>query len=112
MKAGKLRHLVAFDEPIAEQNETGEEVVTFTEAFRLPASVEPLSGRERITTGQVIAEGNTRICIRWSPQADRINAKWRARHGGVIYNISGPPAHIDKRRAEIEIMATSGVNAG
>jgi len=112
MQAGKLRHRVIFDEPVTSQAANGEEIVTFVEAFRLSSKIEPLNGRERTQAGQVVAEGSTRISIRWSEQAARITAKWRARHRDTIYNISGPPAEIDMAKREIEILATSGLNEG
>ena len=112
LRRGKFRHRVAWDEPITSQAANGEELVTWTEAFKTWSLIEPLSGRERLTGNQPIAEGSTRICIFWSTQAERINAKWRARHRDVIYNIAGPPAEIEMAHRELEIIATSGVNAG
>lgn len=112
LQRGKYRHRIACDEPITSQADNGEELVTFVQAFTLWGKVEPLNGRERTTGNQVIAEGSTRIRIFWSPQAERINAKWRLRHRDTIYNISGPPAEIDMGHREIEILATSGVNLG
>jgi len=112
LQRGKYRHRVVCDEPITSQASNGEEIVTFVPAFTLWSRIEPLSGRERLEAGQIVAEGSTRICVFWSTQAARINAKWRLRHRDTIYNISGPPAEIDMGHREIEIIATSGVNLG
>jgi SPP1 family predicted phage head-tail adaptor len=111
MQAGSLRQRVAFDEPVTTQDATGDEIVTWTPAFDLWASVEPLTGREQMAGGGILAEGNARIRLRWSEQAARINAKWRARHNGTVYNLKSV-AHLDSARREIEIMARSGVDSG
>jgi SPP1 family predicted phage head-tail adaptor len=111
MQAGSLRQRVAFDEPVTSQDATGDEIVTWTPAFELWASVAPLTGREQMVGGGILAEGNTRIHLRWSDQAARINAKWRARHGDTVYNLKSV-AHLESGRREIEIMAKSGVDSG
>jgi SPP1 family predicted phage head-tail adaptor len=112
MKAGPLRHRIVCDEPITSTAENGEELVSFIPAFTVWAAIEPVNGRERLYGEQIIAEGSTRIRIRWSTQAQRIDAKWRLRHRDTIYNISGPPAEVDMGHREIEIVVTSGVNLG
>lgn len=112
MNAGKLRHRVEVDEPVTSQNDTGEEVVTFTPwASKIWAEVHPLTGRERLQSNGIIASFDTRIEIRWSPENARIDAKWRILFSGVIYNIVSAE-DIDFAHRRIEIMATSGLNAG
>lgn len=111
MEAGELKHRVAFDSPVTSQDATGDEIIVWTQAFILWAAVEPLTGRERLLRDQVVGVGETRIRIRWSEQAAAINAKWRARHQGVIYNLSEPQADPTGRR-EIKFLATSGVTSG
>jgi len=114
MNRGKFRHRIFCDEPMTTQDANGEEVVSFPAylSFRVWSQIEPLTGRELLTGRQTLAEGTTRIRIFWSTRAERINAKWRLRHGNTVYNIAGPPMHIEMARRVIEIMATSGVNAG
>lgn len=111
MNAGELRHRVAFDQPITTQDATGDEIVTWYQAFVLWAMVEPLTGRERLLRDQTVGELEVRIRIRWSEQAAEINAKWRARHQGRIYNLSEPRADTTGRR-ELEFIATAGVDNG
>jgi len=111
MQAGILRQRVAFDEPVTTQDATGDEIVTWTQAFELWASVAPLTGREQLLGGGILAEGNARIRVRWSEQAARINEKWRARHDGTVYNLKSV-AHLASGRRDIEIMARSGADSG
>jgi SPP1 family predicted phage head-tail adaptor len=111
MRAGALRHRIGCWEPVVTQNETGEEVVTYPTSFEVWGLIEPLHGRETLQASQVNAEFDTRIGIRWSPDTDRMNAKWRLTHLAVIYNIVSI-AHVMMGRRELEIMATSGLNEG
>lgn len=112
MQTGKLRHRIACDAPVESRNDVGEAITTFVEQFKAAASIQPLRGRERLLSAQITADIDTRICVRWSPQTERITAAWRIRHGATVYNIAAPPAHIDMARREIEIMATTGLNQG
>lgn len=111
MDAGILDQRVGIDEPVTTQDDTGAEVVTWTPIGEVWAAVHPLNGREKLQAGQVGATMDTRITIRWSPATERINAKWRLTHRGVIYNIVSV-AQADMARREIEIMAVSGQNLG
>jgi len=114
MNRGKFKHRLSCEEPLTTQDANGEEVVTYPAylSFKVWSRIEPLTGRELLTGGQIIAEGMTRIQIFWSPRAERINATWRLRHRNKIYNISGEPAEIEMGRRLIEMTCTSGVNAG
>jgi len=112
MIAGQLRHRLIIEQPHTSQNSTGEEVVAWELVKVAWASIEPLRGRERLQANQPGSELDTRIRVRWSPNLDAMTAKWRLRHRGVIYNIAAPPANVDMRDREIEIMASSGINIG
>lgn len=112
IRAGEFNRRIAWDEPVTTQAANGEELVQFVESFKTAAKIQPLAGRERLLADVVTAEIDTRIRIRWTPQADRINAKWRGRFGDTIYNISAPPAIVNMGMREIEIMAKTGANLG
>lgn len=112
MRAGELRHRIQVDRPVSMQDDTGDEVTEFEPAGTVWGSIEPLRGRERLQAGtQITATMDTRIKLRWSPFIDGINAEWRLRHQDIIYNIESI-AHIEMRQREIEIMCSSGINAG
>jgi head-tail adaptor len=116
MRAGALRHVVYFDEPVATQSDSGDEIVTFTPSFSARASVEPITPQARASMeidagSQINALLHTKITVRWSPTIDRITPKWRARLGAVIYNI-GVISHLKVEQRTVEIMATSGINVG
>lgn len=111
MRAGSLTERVAVEEPLTTQDDTGEEITTWSPVASVWGAVEPLTGREKLQAGQVGATMDTRFRIRWTPAMERINAKWRLTHDEVIYNIVSV-AQVGMARREIEIMATSGLNAG
>lgn len=111
MNAGKLRHRIVLDQPINTQIASGEEIVTWQVYGVVWAMVEPLRGREQFQANQVLAEMDTRITIRWSPNVDAIRATWRARFQGLIYDFKSI-THVNLAHREIEIMAASGVNNG
>lgn len=109
MEAGKLRHSVVCDRPVL--NDAGE-ITGFAAAFKKRCSIEPLRGRELLRADQILADMDTLIIMRWSPQTEAIDATWRLRHGGTIYNIAAPPAHLNMARREIQFSCKSGLNAG
>lgn len=108
MQAGKYRHVVACDRPVL--NDAGE-IESFAFAFDHRASIEPKRGSEGYTADQIIASAETLICMRWSPKSARIDATWRLRHQGAIYNISSIVSDGTGRR-ELEISCESGKNKG
>jgi len=67
-------------------------------------------------SGQILAELDTKIVIRWSPNVAVVSAKYRLRHAEqsnpTTYNIAAPPIHVNLGQREIELMCKSGVNAG
>lgn len=111
MRAGVLRHVIEFDEPIGTQDDTGSEVVEFTYAFSMRGSIEPVTGREGFIGQQINAEADTRLVIRWSPQSDAITPKWRARHGGIDYNVVNC-IHVKQAQRELHLFCRSGLNDG
>lgn len=111
IRAGEFNRRIACDEPVTTQSANGEELVAFVESFKTFAKIQPLTGRERLQSNEITAEMDTRIRIRWTPTTDGINAKWRLRYLGTIYNISSV-AIINMGMREIEIMARSGLNTG
>ena len=86
LTAGMLRHRVAFDRQDNEQDQTTGAITTsWTEiAPSVPASVEPLSGREYIAAAQTGSTVSARITIRF--RAD-LNAAMRVRHDSTTYRI-------------------------
>jgi SPP1 family predicted phage head-tail adaptor len=110
--AGRFDRLVAWDQPFVTQDASGSEIVTFVEAFTTQACIRPLKGRELLQLRETYAELDTMITIRWSVRNATINAKWRGRYDGTIYNIASPPVDIEMAHRELEIACKSGLNEG
>lgn len=117
MYAGKFRHLIVFDEPITRHEANGEQVIDFSPAITERAAIQPLAGHEGLLANSIAATVDTRINIYWSPNVDRVTAKWQIRHGPscgcgitkeVIYDIEAPPQSIDLRNREMEFKVSSG----
>lgn len=115
MRAGRLRHRLIVERPDTYRDATGDELTTWVAVDTVWAAIEPLKGNERFNAGQIIADMNTQIIIRWSPAMDAMTAKWRLRHAErsnqTIYNIASV-SHVNLGRREIQIGAKSGVNEG
>ena len=112
MKAGDLRHRVAFDRRVDAQSEaTGEVTPDWVPIGTVWAKVEPLRGREALIDGGVRDEMDTRITCRYSPQLAAVAPKDRALFNGSIYNIVSV-AHVDMNHRTIEFLAKSGLNDG
>lgn len=104
-----MRHTVWADECVTTPDGAGGQVTTWVPRFGFKASVEPISGREQMHANQLIADMDTRITLRWSVAAAQINATWRLRSGGVIYDIKAPPIDKSLARREIEILVRAGL---
>lgn len=113
MRAGTLRHRLAFDRPDHIQNDVGEEEEVWHHQGTVWARIQPLTGRELLLSNANLSQFDTRIIIRWAPSLDSLSPKWRARNlqNGVIYNIKSITQD-DMGHRSIEILAQSGTNAG
>jgi SPP1 family predicted phage head-tail adaptor len=88
--AGNLRHRIAIQERLEEQDsDTGEIThvwATVSEMGNVPAEIVPLSAKEFIAAQATQSEIVARIVIRYR---EGIDATMRAVHNGAVYNIRG-----------------------
>jgi SPP1 family predicted phage head-tail adaptor len=111
MNAGKLNRRIAVDEQIVTQADSGELSVTFEPFATVWGSIEPLLGREALINSVNVAQMDTRIRLRWTPQLDAMTTEWRLRYKGLIYDIVSI-AHVMTGRRELEVLCKSGTNQG
>ncbi len=111
MRARRLRHLVTLDSPNPTTDAAGGEIPGFTLHSVVHAAVEPIRGKERVASGQMVSEVDTMILIRWTPDVSGIDTTWRVQYDGVIYEIISAIDPFLKHR-EIELMCKSGVSQG
>lgn len=85
MQAGRLRYRLRFEKPVRIRDESGEVIVDqWVEAFTVWGAVEPLTGREYLTSAEFRPGVSTRIRVRWR---DDLDASLRVLHAGVVYDI-------------------------
>jgi SPP1 family predicted phage head-tail adaptor len=111
MLAGRQNRRIQVDEPIRTQNETGEDVRTFSEFATIWASIEPVRGREALLAGVNLSQMDTKIRTRWSSAMDQVTTEWRFRYKTTVYDILSV-AHLMTRKREIEFICKSGTNEG
>jgi SPP1 family predicted phage head-tail adaptor len=108
MRAGRLRHTIEIQNPIASQDASGGVVETFSLFRRVRASVEPISARERLASAAIIGDATSRIWIRF---LEGFTVKSRILFRGEIYNIRAI-RNVRTEDAMIEILATVGGDLG
>jgi len=86
VRAGELRHRVTFEVKTAEQNEAGEQVVTWTAAATVWGSVVYVGGREYRATDGEQAQMDVRVTTRYVNR-DINPATYRMTHKGRVFDI-------------------------
>lgn len=112
MRAGRLRHRVAFQTPgLVQDPGTGEMLPGWETAWdKVPASVEPLSARDLIAAQAGQSEASARIVIRFRAG---VLPTMRILHRGDVYNIQGPPLpDPDSGLEYLSILVSKGLNDG
>lgn len=103
MRAGQLRNRVTLERRVQGQDELGQPIDEWLALGIVPASIEPLNGREYLAAGAEQSEVTTRIRIRYFAgllPADRVT------HDATQYDIKSV---IDPqtRKREIVLMCAS-----
>jgi len=83
MRSGPLRHFITFQSEVAERDAIGGKVITWFDEVTLPASAEPLQGREYFYAEQVQSEVEIRFRIHYFPG---IKPEWRILFEGKPYD--------------------------
>lgn len=107
--AGTLRHRVLIQQQATIRDDDGVSQTTWGDVAEVWASVEPLSAREFIQSGQTQAAITARITIRY--RAD-LQASMRILHRGQVYNIAGLLPDKVSGLEYITIPVSAGVNEG
>lgn len=108
MRAGALRHFVTIEMFSWAQNSLGEAIETWTTYAQLWANVEPLTGREIFSAGQIAAEIIAHAFCRFDIG---ITAKMRLVHEGKRYNIRSV-INVGGRNQTLELLLEQGINDG
>ena len=109
MRAGKLRHFIDFEELSVTMDSDGAQVEEWIPVYeRVPASIEPMSGRELIAASAVNAKSTTRIECRFLPNVD---PAWRIRHREILFNIDSVMPD-EWGNQQLKLLCHSGTNQG
>ena len=109
MKAGQLRHRITIQQLSTTRDDYGGGVEAWADfATDIPASVQPLSGRELIAAQAAMSTVTTKFGMRY---IQGVTAAMRIVFGGEVYNML-PPIDPEMRHKELIIMAGTGLNQG
>lgn len=109
LAAGRLRHRIVIEEPVIEQDSSGELQRSWQHVAEVWAAIEPLSVREFIAAQQTQSAVTARITIRYR---DGLTAQMRIRHRSRIYNPQGWPADPESGLEYLTAPCSEGVNQG
>ncbi len=107
--SGTLRHRVLIQRQVTTKDEDGVQTTTWVEVAMVWASVEPLSAREFIQSGQTQSAVTARVTMRYR---DGLLPSMRLIHRGEIFNIAGLLPDKTSGLEYITIPVSAGVNDG
>lgn len=107
--AGDLRHRVLIQQQVTSRDSDGVSQTVWADVATVWASVEPLSAREFIQSGQTQAAVTARITIRYRAG---LLPSMRLLHRGQIFNIAGLLPDKASGLEYITIPVSAGVNEG
>lgn len=107
--AGDLRHRVLIQQEVTTRDEDGVQTTSWVDVVTVWASVEPLSAREFIQSGQTQAALTARITIRYR---EGLLPTMRIVHRGQVFNIAGVLPDRASGLEYITIPVSAGVNDG
>ncbi|MWK58713.1 phage head closure protein [Pseudomonas otitidis] len=111
MEAGRLRHRVAFQQLLDQQDpQSGDPVKAWVTVWdRVPAAIEPLSARDFIAAKAAQSEVSARITIRYRPG---VSSSMRILHGTKVYAIAGVLPDPKSGREYLTLPVSEGVRDG
>lgn len=107
--SGTLRHRVLIQQQVTTRDSDGVSQTAWVDVATVWASVDPLSAREFIQSGQTQAAITARITIRYRAG---LQASMRMLHRGLVYNIAGLLPDRASGLEYITIPVSAGVNDG
>ena len=105
MQAGKLRHRVSLQQPVQAQAADGGVTNSWLTVISVPASIEPLNGRELWNAQQVQPDVTHRVTLRYHPN---VSPRWRFLFGYRTFNVL-TVLNTDERNRELICMCMEAV---
>lgn len=104
MRAGKLRHRVEIQERATSRDAHGNPVETWSTAAPVFASVEPLTGNEKLTQQKITASVTHKITIR----ARTVTPRSRVLFDGRVFDVNSS-LDLEERGREVHLFCTEAV---
>jgi SPP1 family predicted phage head-tail adaptor len=117
MNAGKLNRRITLQQRSPAQDASGQQATTWTDLFTVWAGIEPLTARELLAGQAVNTEVSHKVTVRYRTElalpvpAAALRASYASAAGTRIFGIVGV-LNIDERRAQIDLLASEGLNQG
>ena len=112
LAAGRLRHRVRIEEQVTARDSDGIEQTDWVPVATVWASVEPLSAREFIQSGQAQSSVTAKITIRARSMSASMRLIHQTRYGDQVYNIAGVLPDNVSGVEYITLPVSAGVNKG
>lgn len=106
MRAGRLRHPILIQKPVGTTGDFGTSTVDWADFFLAWATVQPLTGNERVEAQQINAAVNYRITLRCRPDLT-ISPQHRVKYNDRIFDILSV-INVDERNHTLELYCAEG----
>jgi SPP1 family predicted phage head-tail adaptor len=114
MRAGQMTRPVNVESRSTGRDSFGGQVTTWTLVKRVYASIEALTGSERMAAQSIATEVSHRFTVRYDSAlwADpKTSATWRLNYAGRLFNIVAM-MNMDEANRTVELLATEGLTDG
>jgi SPP1 family predicted phage head-tail adaptor len=113
VRSGNFRHRLTFQTKSKEQDELGEPINAWVDAFKCWGEVAPMSGRELIAAAAVQSEVTHTISVRYRPELQNPKdvAAMRVLFGARVFDINAS-MNQDERNRLVMLQAKEGINNG
>lgn len=105
-RAGEKRHRITIKAPTRSQSATGEQSITYYTLATVWASVQPISGREKVQAEQLVAEEAYRVRFWW---IKGVTTQCLIVHKGRNLEIFAA-MNIDEKNEEYEVLCREAVD--
>lgn len=113
VRGGTLRHRLTFQRKSTDQDDVGEPINVWIDAFKCWGEVEPVSGRELLAAQAVQVEVTHTISVRYRAELQNPNdvAAMRVLFGSRVFDINAS-MNQDERNRVVMLQAKEGLNNG
>ncbi|MFT0167487.1 phage head closure protein [Paraburkholderia mimosarum] len=111
--AGRLRHVLTFQQKSTQQDSLGQPQNVWTTAFTCRGEIAPMSGREKVAAAAAQSEVTHTISVRYRSelQVPKVVAAMRVLCGARIFDLTDS-MNQDERNCLVIIQAREGINNG